>query len=287
MAGSWRTSSRRRWRSTHRRAGSSRRWPRARTCAGSCRSSTRPGDAGASWDDIDAVAVTYGPGLAGSLLVGINFAKALAWVHERPLVGVNHLEGHVYAAWLRDPGEAGSPRSGLPAGRARRLGRPHVPGRDARPPDLPPARGRRSTTRRARRSTRSAGCSASATRAVRRSGARPRPRRAATASSRAPGWAIRTTSASRASRPRRAGSWTEARADAGLADTPEGATLGQRPSPSSRGASRTRSSTSWRRRRSGPPRRPARVDRAGRRRRGERGAARAAGRARPRRSGCR
>ncbi len=61
-------------------------------------------DAGATWDDVEAVAVTYGPGLAGSLLVGINFAKALAWVHERPLVGVNHLEGHVYAAWLRDPG---------------------------------------------------------------------------------------------------------------------------------------------------------------------------------------
>ena len=59
-----------------------------------------------TWDDVDAVAVTYGPGLAGSLLVGINFAKALAWVHDMPLVGVNHLEGHVYAAWLRDPGEA-------------------------------------------------------------------------------------------------------------------------------------------------------------------------------------
>ena len=66
-------------------------------------------DAGASWDDVEAVAVTYGPGLAGSLLVGINFAKALAWVNDRPLVGVNHLEGHVYAAWLRDPGEADRP----------------------------------------------------------------------------------------------------------------------------------------------------------------------------------
>ena len=55
------------------------------------------------------MAVTYGPGLAGSLLVGINFAKALAWVHEKPLVGVNHLEGHVYAAWLRDPGETDRP----------------------------------------------------------------------------------------------------------------------------------------------------------------------------------
>jgi N6-L-threonylcarbamoyladenine synthase len=56
--------------------------------------------------DVDAVAVTYGPGLAGSLLVGINFAKTLAYVHEKPLVGVNHLEGHLYAAWLLDPGEA-------------------------------------------------------------------------------------------------------------------------------------------------------------------------------------
>jgi N6-L-threonylcarbamoyladenine synthase len=62
-------------------------------------------DAGASVKDVDAIAVTYGPGLAGSLLVGINFAKALAFVHERPLVGVNHLEGHLYAAWLLDPGE--------------------------------------------------------------------------------------------------------------------------------------------------------------------------------------
>jgi N6-L-threonylcarbamoyladenine synthase len=61
-------------------------------------------DAGASWDDIGAIAVTYGPGLAGSLLVGINFAKSLAWVHDKPLVAVNHLEGHVYAAWLADPG---------------------------------------------------------------------------------------------------------------------------------------------------------------------------------------
>ena len=59
-------------------------------------------DAGVAWSDIAAVAVTYGPGLAGSLLVGINFAKALAWVHDLPLVGVNHLEGHVYAAWLHD-----------------------------------------------------------------------------------------------------------------------------------------------------------------------------------------
>jgi N6-L-threonylcarbamoyladenine synthase len=63
-------------------------------------------DAGLAVGDVDAVAVTYGPGLAGSLLVGINFAKTLAYVHDKPLVGVNHLEGHLYAAWLLDPGEA-------------------------------------------------------------------------------------------------------------------------------------------------------------------------------------
>jgi N6-L-threonylcarbamoyladenine synthase len=62
-------------------------------------------DAGATVADLDAVAVTSGPGLAGSLLVGINFAKTLAWAHRKPLVGVNHLEGHLYAGWLRDPGE--------------------------------------------------------------------------------------------------------------------------------------------------------------------------------------
>ena len=61
--------------------------------------------AGVTMDDVDAVAVTYGPGLAGSLLVGINFAKTIAWAHGKPLVPVNHLEGHVYAGWLLDPGE--------------------------------------------------------------------------------------------------------------------------------------------------------------------------------------
>jgi len=65
--------------------------------------------AGASAKDVDAIAVTYGPGLAGSLLVGINFAKSLAFVHDKPLVGVNHLEGHVYAAWLEDAASAGEP----------------------------------------------------------------------------------------------------------------------------------------------------------------------------------
>jgi N6-L-threonylcarbamoyladenine synthase len=71
-------------------------------------------DAGVRWEDLDAVAVTYGPGLAGSLLVGINFAKTLAWVHGLPLVGVNHLEGHVYAAWLLDPDEPERPEPEFP-----------------------------------------------------------------------------------------------------------------------------------------------------------------------------
>ncbi len=70
--------------------------------------------AGVGWSDVDAIAVTYGPGLAGSLLVGINFAKALSYVHRKPLVGVNHLEGHVYAAWLLDPGEAERPEPVFP-----------------------------------------------------------------------------------------------------------------------------------------------------------------------------
>jgi N6-L-threonylcarbamoyladenine synthase len=61
--------------------------------------------AGVTMADVDGIAVTYGPGLAGSLLVGINFAKTLAWAHGKPLVPVNHLEGHVYAGWLLDPGE--------------------------------------------------------------------------------------------------------------------------------------------------------------------------------------
>lgn len=59
-------------------------------------------------EEIDAVAVTHGPGLAGSLLVGVNMAKALAFARDLPLFGINHLEGHIYAAWLReeDPGLA-------------------------------------------------------------------------------------------------------------------------------------------------------------------------------------
>lgn len=51
-------------------------------------------------EDVDAVAVTYGPGLVGALLVGLSAAKSLAWAIDKPLIGVNHLEGHVFANFL-------------------------------------------------------------------------------------------------------------------------------------------------------------------------------------------
>ena len=60
-------------------------------------------EAGTADDEIDAVAATVGPGLVGSLLVGVSAAKALALVWEVPFVAVNHLEGHLYAAFLEQP----------------------------------------------------------------------------------------------------------------------------------------------------------------------------------------
>ena len=53
--------------------------------------------AGMTMDDIDCVAVTEGPGLVGALLIGVNAAKALAFAHNKPLVGVHHIAGHIYA----------------------------------------------------------------------------------------------------------------------------------------------------------------------------------------------
>ena len=67
-------------------------------------------DSGLGLEDMDAIAVTYGPGLAGSLITGVNAAKAIAFALGIPLIGVNHLEGHIYASWLakanleNDPG---------------------------------------------------------------------------------------------------------------------------------------------------------------------------------------
>lgn len=55
------------------------------------------------WSDLHAIAVTRGPGLAGALLVGVSFGKALAYALRLPLVGINHLEGHVASAWIDQP----------------------------------------------------------------------------------------------------------------------------------------------------------------------------------------
>jgi N6-L-threonylcarbamoyladenine synthase len=60
-------------------------------------------DAGRTYESIDALAVTQGPGLAGALLVGISYAKALAFALEKPLIAVNHLEGHIHAVLLEEP----------------------------------------------------------------------------------------------------------------------------------------------------------------------------------------
>jgi N6-L-threonylcarbamoyladenine synthase len=63
-------------------------------------------EAGLSWSAVDAVAVTAGPGLVGALLVGVVYAKALAYAGDRALIGVNHLEGHLFAPTVEDPGLA-------------------------------------------------------------------------------------------------------------------------------------------------------------------------------------
>src|SRR6266576_3170595 len=59
-------------------------------------------DAKHTYDSVDAIAVTQGPGLAGALLVGIIYAKALAFALGKPLIAVNHLEGHIHAVLLEE-----------------------------------------------------------------------------------------------------------------------------------------------------------------------------------------
>src|SRR5215469_15510797 len=74
--------------------------------------------ASCTWGDIDAVAATYGPGLAGSLLVGLTVGKTLSLAFNRPFLGVNHLEAHIYANWLYNDAvgtiPCGGQDSGLP-----------------------------------------------------------------------------------------------------------------------------------------------------------------------------
>lgn len=57
------------------------------------------------FDDLDCIAVTRGPGLVGSLLVGVNMAKGLAMARNKPLLGINHIEGHIYSLWLTEKAE--------------------------------------------------------------------------------------------------------------------------------------------------------------------------------------
>lgn len=97
-------------------------------------------EAGATWAEIDAIAATQGPGLIGCLLVGLETAKALAWLHRKPLIPVNHLAGHLYAVNLMPQRgthrliERGSDHAALPLA--------PVPGHPGLPEDEPPHIGR-------------------------------------------------------------------------------------------------------------------------------------------------
>jgi len=66
-------------------------------------------EAKATWEDLSGIAVTIGPGLAGSLLVGVNMAKAISLARGLPITGINHLEGHIYANWLTDRNMGSTP----------------------------------------------------------------------------------------------------------------------------------------------------------------------------------
>src|SRR5580658_7437824 len=79
--------------------------------------------AGIGLDDLDAIAVTSGPGLAGALLVGITYAKALAFAQKLPLIAVNHLEGHIHAVLLneRESAKDCHPEGGVARSRNLRL----------------------------------------------------------------------------------------------------------------------------------------------------------------------
>ena len=74
-------------------------------------------EAGLTLADLDAIAVTSGPGLAGALLVGITYAKALAYANKLPLIAVNHLEGHIHAVLLQER-ESAQPASASPDAQA-------------------------------------------------------------------------------------------------------------------------------------------------------------------------
>ena len=70
-------------------------------------------EAGVGWGAVEAVAVTQGPGLVGALLVGVVYAKALAYARDRDLIGVHHMEGHLFAPAVEDSELAPPPRDGV------------------------------------------------------------------------------------------------------------------------------------------------------------------------------
>src|SRR5438309_11244095 len=82
-------------------------------------------DAKHTYASVDAIAVTQGPGLAGSLLVGISYAKALAFALDKPLIAVNRLEGHIHAVLLEER-QKGKPRTGVSSVGSGGLGRTHA-----------------------------------------------------------------------------------------------------------------------------------------------------------------
>ena len=91
----------RRWSRTASTAAWCRSWPRANTCARSSRwCGRRCARSGTKLDDLAAIAVTVGPGLVGSLLVGLTYAKIAGFASGVPLIGVNHIEGHIHAVIL-------------------------------------------------------------------------------------------------------------------------------------------------------------------------------------------
>ncbi|MDO4773879.1 MAG: tRNA (adenosine(37)-N6)-threonylcarbamoyltransferase complex transferase subunit TsaD [Candidatus Saccharibacteria bacterium] len=72
-------------------------------------------DANCTWDDIDAIAVTYAPGLIGSLLIGSLAARTLAIIHKKPLYKIHHVEAHVYANFITEQGQSAPAPLSLPA----------------------------------------------------------------------------------------------------------------------------------------------------------------------------
>ena len=115
--------------------------------------------AGMTLSDVDAVAVTYGPGLVGALLIGVSAAKALAYAADKPLIPVNHIEGHVSANYVAPIWSRRSsvwwPRAATAISFAWRI------------TACIPCSGRRWTTRRVRRLTKRRACSACRIRAGR------------------------------------------------------------------------------------------------------------------------